>query len=153
MVMDQSIAHTAFVSIREFAANDTPLPEGWALDTLGQPTIDAHEALKGSLLPSDRQELANIGLMVESLAGLAGGQWSLDSPSFDAGNQSPGIGVFIVAINPSFFDPDFISRISTHLDTLEESHGVYIPGRNRTPEESISMDEELYDRLLKETRS
>ena len=153
MVIDQSISHTAFVSIRQFADQGKPLPEGWAIDAQGQPTVDALKALDGSLLPGDRHKLANIGMMVESLAGLAGGQWSLDSPSFDSGNQSPSVGVFIIAINPEFFDKGFSERISTHLTTLKESYGVYVPGRSRPESDSIDVDDELYAKLVKETRS
>lgn len=153
LVIDQSIAHTAFVSIRQFANQGKPLPEGWAIDAQGHPTIDAFQALNGSLLPGDHHKLANIGMMVETLAGLAGGLWSLDSPSFDSGDQSPSIGVFIIAINLEFFDQDFPQRINAHFTTLEEVYGVYLPGRSHPSMDTIAVDRELYAKLMKETRS
>ena len=147
LVIDQSITPSAFVSIREAAKNNTPLPNGWALDLEGLPTTDAVEALEGALLPAGHK-LANIGLIVESLAGLAGGLWSLESPAFDKGGESPSIGVFIIAINPAFFGENYLERIDSHVQVLEREHGVYIPGRQREIKNDIEVDEQLHEQLL-----
>lgn len=147
LVIDQSITPSAFVSIREAAKNTTPLPNGWALNLEGLPTTDAAEALEGALLPAGHK-LANIGLMVESLAGLAGGLWSLESPAFDKGGASPSIGVFIIAINPAFFGEDYLDRIESHVRVLEREHGVYIPGRQREIKNDVEVDDQLYEILL-----
>lgn len=152
LVIDQSITPSAFVTIREAAKNNTPLPHGWALNIDGQATTDAVEALEGVLLPAGHK-LANIGIMVESLAGLAGGLWSLESPSFDKGGQSPSIGVFIIAMNPAFFGDNYLERIDSHVQVLEREHGVYIPGRQREFKDHLDVDEPLYDRLLFSTQN
>lgn len=135
------------MSIRKAAENNLALPTGWALNAAGEETTNAVEALEGALLPAGHK-LANIGLMVESLAGLAGGNWSIDSPSFENGVTSPSIGVFIAAINPDFFDADFATRIDKHCSVLEREHGVYIPGRNRRFKDEIEISDALYNRLL-----
>ncbi|MGO1373132.1 Ldh family oxidoreductase [Corynebacterium casei] len=147
LVIDQSITPSAFVSIREAAKNNTPLPDGWALSIEGLPTPDALEALEGALLPAGHK-LANVCLMVESLAGLAGGLWSLESPAFDKGGEIPSIGVFIIAINPAFFGENYLERIDSHVQVLEREHGVYIPGRQREIKNDIKVDEQLYEQLL-----
>ncbi|MDO5508507.1 MAG: Ldh family oxidoreductase, partial [Corynebacterium casei] len=151
LVIDQSITPSAFVSIREAAKNNTPLPNGWALNFEGLPTTDALEALEGVLLPAGHK-LANVGLMVESLAGLAGGLWSLESPDFNKGGESPSIGVFIIAINPAFFGENYLERIDSHIQVLEREHGVYIPGRQREIKNDIEVDEQLYEQLLANTQ-
>lgn len=147
LIIDQAISQSAFVTIRKAAENNLPLPAGWALNAVGKETTNAVEALEGALLPAGHK-LANIGLMVESLAGLAGGKWSIDAPSFEKGPTSPSIGVFIAAINPDFFDTDFIARIDKHCCVLEQDHGVYIPGRNRKLKDKIEISDALYNRLL-----
>lgn len=150
LVIDQSITPSAFVSIREAAKSNTPLPNGWALNLEGLPTTDAVEALEGALLPAGHK-LANIGLIVESLAGLAGGLWSLESPAFDKGGESPSIGVFIIAINPAFFGENYLERIDSHIRVLEHEHGVYIPGRQREFKNHVEVEEQLYENLLAST--
>lgn len=152
LVIDQSITPSAFVSIREAAKNNTPLPNRWALNFEGLPTTDALEALEGVLLPAGHK-LANVGLMVESLAGLAGGLWSLESPDFDKGDESPSIGVFIIAINPAFFGENYLERIDSHMQVLEREHGVYIPGRQREIKIEIEIDAQLYENLLASTQA
>lgn len=151
LVIDQSITPSAFVSIRGASKNNTPLPDGWALSIEGLPTPDALEALEGALLPAGHK-LANVGLMVESLAGLAGGLWSLESPAFDKGGESPSIRVFIIAINPAFFGENCLERIDSHIQVLEREHGVNIPGRQREIKNDIEVDEQLYEQLLANTQ-
>src|SRR5699024_3311486 len=147
LVIDQSITPSAFVTIREAAKNNTPLPHGWALNIDGQATTDAVEALEGVLLPAGHK-LANIGIMVESLAGLAGGLWSLESLSFDKGGQSPSIGVFIIAMNPAFFGDNYLERIDSHVQVLEREHGVYIPARQREFKDHVDAYATGYDRRV-----
>ena len=51
LTVDQASSSTAFVSVRDAAAQGTPLPEGWAVDADGRPTTDPEAALAGALLP------------------------------------------------------------------------------------------------------
>ena len=67
--------------------------------------------------------------MVEVLAaGLSGANWSLDAPSFAAGTESPGTGLFVLAIEPKLLDPDFEQRMADQLRRLRGSFGVHVPG-------------------------
>lgn len=129
LVIDQSSSATAFVSIREAAEEGREIPEGWALDAKGKPTTDPAEAMKGALLAFGGNRGANIALMVEVLAaGLSGANWSLDAPSFTEGHESPGTGLFVLAIEPKLIDPDFASRLKAQLDRLAFDYRVHIPG-------------------------
>jgi (2R)-3-sulfolactate dehydrogenase (NADP+) len=70
--------------------------------------------------------------MVEVLAaGLSGANWSLDAPSFSEGHESPGTGLFVLAIDPRLIDPDFATRLKQQLDRLAFDYHVHIPGRSR----------------------
>lgn len=129
LVIDQSSSATAFVAIRKAAEAGEQIPEGWALDALGNPTTDPAQAMKGALTAFGGNRGANIALMVEVLAaGLSGANWSLDAPSFSEGSQSPGTGLFILAVEPKMLDPDFEQRMANQLDRLR-SYGVHVPGR------------------------
>jgi (2R)-3-sulfolactate dehydrogenase (NADP+) len=61
-------------------------------------------------------------------AGLTGANWSLDAPSFTEGPESPGSGLFILALYPTLWQPDFPARLERQLDRLSNEHGVHIPG-------------------------
>ena len=97
--VDQASSSTAFVSVRDVAAQGTLLPEGWAVDANGNPTTDPEAALAGALLPFGGYKGANIALLVELLSSMAGGNWSMDAPSWDSGSRSPSVGMFVLAVD------------------------------------------------------
>jgi len=129
LLIDQSSSATAFVNIRSAAAAGKPIPKGWAIDAQGRPTTDAKAAMKGALLAFGGTRGANIALMVEVLAaGLSGANWSLDAPPFDAGSESPGTGLFVLAIDPKLIDPRFEERLAVQSSRLAVDYGVHVPG-------------------------
>ncbi len=147
LVIDQASSATAFVNIRDAAARGAPIPSGWALDADGKPTASPADALKGLLLPFGGSRGANIALMVEVLsAGLAGGKWSIDVPSFNAGSQPLRVGLFITAIDPATVAPDFQIRLADNLEQLA-AKGLYLPGRKPRPGH-VDIDEDLSSRIL-----
>ena len=154
LVIDQASSATAFVNIRKAAKAGEPIPEGWALDASGNPTTDAKEAVKGTLLAFGGAKGANIALMVDVLAaGLTGANWSLDAPPFDSGSESPGCGLFIIALSPSLFDADFQSRMKAQLERLRDGFGVHIPGlrgaaaRREVAEAGLAVPKAVHDRI------
>jgi len=139
LVIDQASSATAFVNIRQAAERGEMIPEGWAIDEQGQPTQDSNEAIKGALLAFGGARGANIALMVEILAaGTTGANWSLDAPSFQDGSDSPGVGLFIVALNPELLATDFPTRMASQIERLA-SKGIHVPGGNCTDDE-IEID-------------
>ncbi|WP_028563698.1 Ldh family oxidoreductase [Paenibacillus pinihumi] len=139
LVIDQASSATAFVNIRQAAEQGEMIPEGWAIDRKGQATMDSREAIKGALLAFGGTRGANIALMVEVLAaGTTGGNWSLDAPSFEDGSDSPGAGLFIVALNPELLAPGFSARLASQIERLS-SKGIHIPGGSCT-EDEIEID-------------
>lgn len=154
LVIDQSSSATAFVNVRQAAQSGEEIPEGWALDAKGKPTTDAKKAMKGVLLAFGGARGANVALMVEVLAaGVSGANWSIDAPSITAGDQTPGTGLFIVALDPKLFDPGFESRMREQLDRLSGSFGVHIPGpakaaaRARSEVEGITVPTAVHARI------
>ena len=134
LVVDQSSSATAYVNLRLAAASGDAIPEGWALDANGQPTTDAEAALDGVLLPFGGARGGNVALIVEMLAvGLSGSNFSLDAPSFLEGEETPGIGLFVLAIDPvRTAGVGFAGRMGTYLERLASDYGVYLPGEART---------------------
>jgi (2R)-3-sulfolactate dehydrogenase (NADP+) len=154
LIIDQASSATAFVNIRKAAKAGEQIPAGWALDADGRPTTDARAAVKGALLAFGGARGANIALMVEVLAaGLSGANWSLDAPSFSSGSESPGTGLFVLAIEPKLLEEDFPARMKQQLDRLAGDHGVHIPGktkaaaRQRSEQEGVIIPKAIYDRI------
>ncbi len=154
LLIDQSSSATAFVNVRRAARDGKPIPAGWALDSKGQPTTDANEAVKGVLLAFGGERGANIALMVEVLsAGLSGANWSLDAPPFTTGAEGPGTGMFVLAIDPKVFGPGFEARMQSHIARLSGDYGVHIPGlakaaaRRKSAEQGISVPNEIHRRI------
>ncbi|MBJ6361629.1 Ldh family oxidoreductase [Paenibacillus sp. GCM10012307] len=135
LVIDQASSATAFVNIRQAAERGEMIPEGWAIDEKGLNTMNPREAIKGALLAFGGARGANIALMVEILAaGTTGANWSLDAPSFEEGSYSPGVGLFIVALNPELLAPGFSARIAYQIERLS-SKGIHVPGSSFVKEE------------------
>ncbi|MFJ4223249.1 Ldh family oxidoreductase [Microbacterium sp. NPDC089695] len=130
---DQASSQTAWVAVRDAAASGEAIPEGWALDADGEPTTDAAAALRGAMLPFGGAKGANIAMMVELLAVLAGGSFSQDAAPFDAGSASPRLGLFVLVVDPSAFDDDYAGRAETHLQRLSVEHGIDVGRRRAVP--------------------
>ncbi|MGF7007784.1 Ldh family oxidoreductase [Aminobacter sp. BE322] len=154
LVIDQSSSATAFVNVRKAAEAGDEIPEGWALDARGKPTTDPKKAMKGVLLAFGGARGANVALMVEVLAaGISGANWSVDAPSISSGDRTPGTGLFIVALDPKLFDPDFEQRMRAQLGRLSEQYHVHIPGpakaaaRARSEAEGITVPAAIHARI------
>ncbi|UVJ46395.1 Ldh family oxidoreductase [Pseudomonas sp. LS1212] len=131
LMFDQACSATAFVNIAHAASTGSDLPDGWAVDQHGNGTRNALEALGGALLPFGGYRGANLILMVEVLAaGLTGANWSIDSPAFHQGAQTPGCGLLILALAPDFFSSGLEHRLASQLARLTEM-GVHRPGWER----------------------
>jgi Malate/L-lactate dehydrogenases len=131
LMFDQACSAAAFVNIAHAASTGGDIPDGWAVDQHGNGTRNALEALGGALLPFGGHRGANVMLMVEVLAaGLTGANWSLDSPAFHQGTQTPGCGLLILVLAPDFFSPGFERRLTSQLTRLTQM-GVHRVGWER----------------------
>lgn len=89
VVIDVASSSATMADIRTARAADKPLPDGIALDGEGRPTSIAAEV--AALLPRGGQIGSLLGLVVELMAGVAGG-----------GRGDPkGRGVFVIAFDPA----------------------------------------------------
>lgn len=84
VVLDFAMSAGAMGKIRLAASKGEPIPEGWAQTTDGQPTRDALEALKGTLLPAAGAKGFGLALMIDLIAGglSAGGMGEAVQPLY-----------------------------------------------------------------------
>lgn len=147
VVIDQASSSTAYVTIRRAAETGSSIPAGWAVGPDGAPTEDPADALLGALLPFGGHRGGNIALLVEVLATLSGANFSLDAPPFQHGDRSPGIGVFVLAIDPDRF-PGARERLAAHLQHLHDDHRVRLPAMDLEPDlEPVTVDDATLQRL------
>lgn len=137
------------------------LPEGWALDSAGNPTTDPIEAIKGFVMPMAGAKGYGIALMIDVLSGMLSGASYLNKVGkFYSSNGKPmNVGQMFVAIDPAqVYDGDFLTDMDIYIETIRASKAikgkkVSIPGdrkyceRVQAEEQGISIDEETVYKL------
>ena len=142
MVIDLSLSKVARGKIMHAKKVNTKIPEGWALDSSGKPTTDPDQALKGSMLPIGGAKGSALALMVEILAAtFSGGRPSNEASSFlDPDGDPPGVGQFLMFIDPGKDNGSFYNRLEKLLINIEEIDGVRLPGNRRKNDIRKSKD-------------
>ena len=142
LVIDLSLSKVARGKIMHAKKVNTKIPEGWALDSSGQPTTDPDQALKGSMLPIGEAKGSALALMVEILAAtFSGGRPSNEASSFlDPDGDPPGVGQFLMFIDPGKDNGSFFNRLEKLLVNIEKIDGVRLPGNRRKNDIQKSKD-------------
>ena len=134
LVIDLSLSRVARGKIMAASKRGETIPEGWALDSEGQPTTDAKAALGGMMLPLGEAKGAALALMVEILAAsLTGAHYSYQASSFfDGEGPAPQVGQFLIAINPAQGPAEgFGPRLEALIGEIEAQNGTRLPGTKR----------------------
>ena len=142
LVIDLSLSKVARGKIMHAKKVNTKIPEGWALDNSGKSTTDPDQALKGSMLPIGEAKGSALALMVEILAAtFSGGRPSSEASSFlDPDGDPPGVGQFLMFIDPGKDKGSFFNRLEKLLVNIEEIDGVRLPGDRRKNDIQKSKD-------------
>jgi (2R)-3-sulfolactate dehydrogenase (NADP+) len=155
IVIDLALSKVARGKIMTAAQKGEPIPEGWAKDAGGSPTTDAAAALKGTLVPIGGAKGAALALMVEILsAALTGANLAFQASSFfDAQGDPPGIGQFLLVIDPSAFGGEAAAlRLELLASAIEAEEGARLPGTSRFALRQAAARDGLFveDALLKQ---
>ena len=140
LIIDMSLSVVARGKVMAADFKGEEIPLGWALDKVGNPTTDAKKALEGSMLPIGGAKGYLLALVVEILAAaLIGNNFSYQSSSFfDDVGKPPGVGQFILAINPLRINPDFNLHIEGLCAAIMQQPGTRLPGVNKNKDFSKS---------------
>jgi (2R)-3-sulfolactate dehydrogenase (NADP+) len=155
-VIDQSASVIARSEVMLRKREGRALEPGWALDAEGAPTLDADEALAGSMAPSGGAKGFNAGLMAELFAAcLAGATLGRDASPFSGTTGGPpATGQCFIALDPAAFSGDgFAERLDALAGAIEAQDGARTPGarrraaRLRTEADGVLVDAALLARI------
>lgn len=147
IVLDMSSSVVARGKIRQAHRLNEKIPEGWALDATGTPTIDPGEALKGTVLPIAGPKGYGLALMIDLLCGLlSGSKYGRDLLTFHKPLGPTGVGATFIAIDISRFMPrnrfETLSSEYAHaIRNSKKAKGVdriFLPGEIEAESEVLS---------------
>jgi (2R)-3-sulfolactate dehydrogenase (NADP+) len=134
VVIDLSVSKVARGKILTAGQKGESIPQGWALDSDGNPTTDAAAALAGTMMPMADAKGAALALMVELLAaGVTGANYGYEASSFfTADGPPPGTGQFLMALDPvALGGAGVLERIGQLAAAIEGQADARLPGRRR----------------------
>jgi len=136
LVIDLATSKVARGNIMAAAQRGEDIPEGWALDAMGQPTTDAKSALGGTMVPLGDAKGAALALMIEVLAAaLTGAGFGYEATSFfDAEGDYPNVGQLMLMIDPGAMPlvsgEGFAERMAAMAQLITDD-GARLPGSGR----------------------
>ncbi len=152
-VLDQSASVVAKSEIIMHQRAEKPIPEGWALDSDGNPTTDPNIALKGSMVPNGGYKGFSGGLMVEILAAtLSGAMLGLEaSPFGGTAGGPPKTGQCFIAIDIAA--DSFYTQLQRLCNAITEQENARLPGERRLEKRAdatkngIQIDDTLIEKI------
>jgi 3-hydroxyisobutyrate dehydrogenase len=132
LVLDMALSAVSRGAIKLAELNGSAIPEGWALDSAGNPTSDPVAALAGALLPLGGHKGSGLAIAVEALtAALAGAEISprllntglTGGAGLGSAPPATGAGYLAIAIDPARFagHETFVSRLDDLCGELKAS--------------------------------
>lgn len=127
LLIDFAASQVALSHVLDAHRENRPIPEDWAIGPNGEPTRDAHAALRGAMQPMAGHKGLALAMAVQVLAGvLSGAQPDPNEPS-----AAPGCGAFGCVISPEVTGVDaYAASMQQWLDVYRQASGAQarIPG-------------------------
>ncbi len=146
LLIDLSLSKVARGKVMVASQRGESIPEGWALDRVGNPTTDPDAALEGTMLPMGDAKGAALVLVVEILAAALGGaNFGYEASSFfSADGPPPGVGQLVIAFDPDFFSGNgFADRLEALIGEILAQQNARLPGSNRAQLRRTAADQGL----------
>ena len=160
MIFDQASSASARGEIQIHLRDGQDIPEGWAIDSEGNPTTDPEAGLAGAQLPFGGHKGAAIAMMVELLAvGLTGCKFGFESAQDKNTDGGPSEGgELLIAMDPARFggagdSEAALAHAELLFNEILQEDGTRLPSDRRyearklTPTEGITIPKSLYDTI------
>ena len=134
LVLDMSTGAVSAGKILDFAERGMPLPDGWAVDEHGAPTVDAEAATRGSISPFGGPKGYALGLTLGAIVGaLTGTAFGPDvRGTLDTAHAVSKGDVIAVVRVEAFEQPARSPQLAAYLDLIRSSgrdgERVFVPG-------------------------
>jgi L-2-hydroxycarboxylate dehydrogenase (NAD+) len=150
LVLDMSTSSLTYGDLLVASREGRELPQGFALDSSGRPTIDPNKARDGVFLPFGGHKGFGLGLVIQIMAGAL-----VDSDILKTG------GILLMAIDPGMFLPidkfkrqvaDYINFVK-NSEKAEDVREILIPGerserhKQKCLESGIVLDDNLLEQI------
>ena len=153
IIIDFATSIVAKSKFKEYAQNNMPLPNGWALDKEGNPTNDANEGIQGFILPMAGFKGYGLSMLIDILSGLLSGSAYLNGVGrfYSNDNQSMNIGFQMLVIDPrQVLGEEYDDCIKEYVFSLRESQradnkNIVLPGDDRIQYKNRLMEHKKYD--------
>ena len=139
IIVDMATSVVAKSKFKECKSAGRPLPEGWALDEGGNPTIDPDEGMRGLVLPMAGFKGYAISMLIDIFSGVLSGAASLDKVGrfYSEDVSSMNVGFYMTVIDPTLvLGEDYGKEIREYVRRIKESKPVAggtiaLPGEDR----------------------
>ncbi|RAI44198.1 Ldh family oxidoreductase [Rhodoplanes roseus] len=142
MVLDMATTIVSYGTVKKYALQGLPMPEGWLIDRdTGEPITDPARSGQGLLLPIGGYKGSGLSLMLGVLAGiLNGAAFGRDCVDFNADDTSEtDTGQLVIAVDIARFVPldRFTAEVDRHMADLRASarlpgvEAIRLPGDRR----------------------
>lgn len=149
IIVDMATSIVARGKIIEAAKEGKSIPENWALDKDGNPTLDAKAAMEGVILPMAGPKGYALSLAVEHLAGvLTGAGFGRDIPwQYGGSDNAANVGHLLVLIKADAFGSadDYYRRTGRFtqeihsIATMPQFTQIKLPGEREWEVEQIRL--------------
>ena len=149
MQFDQSTTTVALGKITMAKAAGQRIPEGWALDSAGNPTTDPEEAIKGTLVSMGGYKGWGFGLMAEVLAAaMTGSVLSRDVKPLKAPEGAPhDLGQYYMLMDPGA-SPAFFDRLAQVAEGVALDEGARMPGQGKSRMDPVPLEDAVWAQTL-----
>lgn len=136
-ILDMAPSVAARGKIHKAARRGETIPEGWALDENGRPTVDPESALRGVMLPIGGPKGSALAIMMDVFSGVLSGSAFAGGVTGPYDMSRPGdVGHFILALKPDLFvsPEEFRQRMDVLYqrvvgsDKMDGVERIYFPG-------------------------
>lgn len=139
LVIDMATSVVAKSKFKEYKEAGRPLPEGWALDSDGNPTTDPDTAMAGLVLPMANFKGYGMSLIIDALSGFLSGAKFLDGVGRFYSSEGVGmdVGCYFTVISPELvYGEKFYEKFDEYTEhirggTCIGGEHIVLPGDDR----------------------